>query len=512
MLISNNIRARFLYSLIGNVLRACLSFSAGVLIASHLGPAGYGNLSFLLGSFTAISNLTEMGTSSAFFTLISRKKRGRNFYIYYSVWLILQFVILISIVLFLPAIIFNIVWVDHSKELVLLSLMTSFCLNQLWRFTSHIGESIRDTFTVQLRNLLVSLFYLSTVLILVFLNLLSVRVLLIVNALLYSSGAFLYLLFLKPTNSVISSQPESFPAFFTEFKNYCLPLIPFAWMSFLLLFTDYWLLQYFGGSIQQGYYAIGTRFASLALLPTASVLQVLWKESAASRGSNQQEQPQRLYNSVSKGFFFITASLGCFLFPFSQEIIFLVLGQAYKAAWLPLALMFLYPAHQSLGQISGTILSALGKTKIIGNTGIVFMAISIPLSYFLLAPASATIPGLHLGATGLVTKTLLCQFLEVNVLSYLLCRHLDLPFKCFYQLKIMSFLMIISYVCKYSSQALLIPWFHNPYLLTIISSAILFYAIISFAVWLRPSLIGISRGELLGIKDIIIKNVLKRRE
>jgi len=71
---SERIASRFLFSISFNIIRGVFSFLAGLYIAKGLGPVEYGNFTFLLGSFIAIRQLIDLGTSSAFFTFISQKK------------------------------------------------------------------------------------------------------------------------------------------------------------------------------------------------------------------------------------------------------------------------------------------------------------------------------------------------------------------------------------------------------------------------------------------------------
>src|SRR4030067_1502480 len=67
-----------------------------------------------------------------------------------------------------------------------------------------------------------------------------------------------------------------------EYWIYCSPLIGLSLVGFLYNFSDKWLLQKFGGALQQGYFQIATQFSSVSLLATSSILSVFWKEIAES--------------------------------------------------------------------------------------------------------------------------------------------------------------------------------------------------------------------------------------
>ena len=78
-----SIKKRFIFSVGANIARAAVSLMVGLLVARGLGPADYGNLAYLLGSFWAIRALLDMGASSAFYTFIARRDRGNPYYFLY---------------------------------------------------------------------------------------------------------------------------------------------------------------------------------------------------------------------------------------------------------------------------------------------------------------------------------------------------------------------------------------------------------------------------------------------
>lgn len=166
-----SVKVRFFFSLAGNILQVGLSFVTGVVIARALGPVDYGDSVFLIGSFAAIANLVNMSTSSAFYTFISRAKRGQNFYFYYFIWLIIQFLIPFFLVLLLPGQLKQRIWLGHPKVLILLALSVVFSTGQMWKFVRQIGESLRDTVNVQIRNTLLAVVSLICVILLVAFNL-----------------------------------------------------------------------------------------------------------------------------------------------------------------------------------------------------------------------------------------------------------------------------------------------------------------------------------------------------
>ena len=107
-----------------------------------------------------------------------------------------------------------------------------------------------------------------------------------------------------------------------------------------------------------------------------------------------------------------------FLVPWSETIATLVLGPSYTAAAPVLAVMFIFSAHASLGQVNGTFILSSGKTKAHLVQGSIFFAVSIPISYLIQAPHDALIPGFKLASLGMAWKTLVLNIAQVNCVAW----------------------------------------------------------------------------------------------
>lgn len=492
-----SIKVRFLTTFITNILRVGISFIAGLVIARVLGPGEYGNFSFLLGSFTSLATLVNMASSSAFYTFISQRQRGKRFFLYYGGWVLFQLLILLLFVLFLSDSIRQKIWLGHPFGLVLLALLASFAMNQLWRLAAQIGESIRDTVGVQMRNLALVLSYLVCVAALAGFHIVSVKNLFILNIILYLLFSILYGRRIYLTGILSKEEGENLRGVLGEFRSFCLPLVIYTGFGFLYSFADYWLLQKFGGSVQQGYYAIGARFAALSLIATTSMLRIFWKEIAEAHSLDNMDRVRLLYHRVSRSLYFVGALISCVMIPFSREILALLLGASYQAAWLPLSLMFLYPIHQSMGQITGTMFYATGKTKTQSYIGIFFMAISIPIAYILLAPKSAIVPGFQLGAIGLAMKMVGCQILGVNISAFFVAKYINAPFDWSHQIIVLLLLLPIGFLSKLFTQYILSLTSLDGYTILVMAISGIFY-MVSAAILIRyfPSIAGLNRQQI----------------
>lgn len=455
---SEDIAVRFGVTMVANVLRAGFSFASGLLIARGLGASAYGDLTFLLGSFAAISQLLEMGTSAAFYTFISKHQRGPKFFAFYLGWLVFQFASTALVVgLILPDEMVARIWIGHDQGIVLLALAASFFTTQAWRMVSQLGEATRKTVVVQAAAVTQSIAHLALAAAAIYLDWLTIQAVMLLLV-----GEYAVLVgFLGPKllrENLLAEQSERGVReenIVRDFTVYCKPLIVYAWVGFLYAFADRWFLQAYGGAEQQGFFAVGQQFANVSLIATISILRVFWKEVAEAQARSDHQRVQFLYRAVSRGLYCTAAWISCLLIPYSQELLAWTAGASYTSGWLCLALMFFYPIHQSLGQIQGAFLYASGQTAIYARIGLVMMAVSIPATYFTLASSSAVVAGLGLGSVGLALKMVGLQIISVNVQAYLIARTYRLTHEFGYQGAVVAFLFIAGWACKWLAGSIL---------------------------------------------------------
>lgn len=491
---------RFGATFVANIIRAGLSFLTGIVIARGLGASSYGDLNFLLGSLVAISMFLEMGTSSAFYTFISRKSRGARFFALYIGWIGFQFVATVVLVgVLLPRGVIDRVWVGHDREIVLLAFCASFLMTQAWGTFTQLGEAIRKTVIIQVASVTQAAVHLALIVAVAYWKLLTVQT---VMWLLVAEYA-LFLVFLGPSlmRANLAARHvdgEDVRTVVNEFASYCGPLVVYAWMGFLYTFADRWLLQEFGGAEQQGFFAIGRQFANISLIATTSILKVFWKEVAEARERQDYQRARKLFVSVSRGLYIGGAWISCLLIPYTREILNWTVGPQYEAAWLTLSLMFLYPIYQSLGQITGTFYYASGETRSYTRIGLIMMGVSIPVTYLMLAPPSAVVPGLGLAAVGLAAKMVLLAVIGANLQMYLIARTNGWGYEYGYQGIVLVTLLSLGWACKWASTWILrlLESITSP-IGVILLGNFLYVGMSLIMLYNMASLLGLDREEIL---------------
>lgn len=488
------IRTRFGFSLFANLSKAILTFGTGMLVARGLGPNEYGTMMFLLGTFTATRQLLDMGSSTAFFTFLSQRQRSLRFVSLYFAWLGVQFLLPLLVVgLLFPDVWVDLIWKGEERGLIILAFLAAYMQSVLWSAVLQLGESQRLTRLVQGMAVSIALVHFVMMVIAFWGGWLGVHAIFLLTIIEWAIAVVVILKQMRfpPRQGGETDTPNSV---FTEFWTYCLPLITYSWLGFVYEFVDRWLLQTYAGSVQQAYYSVAFQFGAIAAIATSSILNIFWKEIAEAHHQGNRERVTSLYQRVSRGLFFVAAAGAGFLVPWAEDILRITLGVAYVGGATTLMIMFLYPLHQSLGQIGGAMAYATGRVAVYVKLGMAFMAASIVATYFALASVDAPLPGLGLGALGLAGKMVVMQILSINALAWYLSRSLEFKFDWLFQ-PVAALACLGAGLLAYALPHFLIDVSSELWLALLVSGVIYFMlmlALIGFA----PNLAGLRRSDI----------------
>jgi O-antigen/teichoic acid export membrane protein len=492
----NTVRIRFATSLAANIARSGVGYISGMLVARWLGPASYGDMSFLLATFLAVRKLVDMGSSGAFFTYLSQRPRSKRFVMSFFAWLTAQFLIPLFVIgALFPSQWIQTIWHSENRGLVLLAFTASFMMNSIWPIVQQSGESQRQTAFVQGVGTAVAVAHLLAVVLLWWLGFMGLYAIFIAIALEYLLAAVVVhnkFAYAAPSEAdLIDDSPK---LLFGKYMSYCLPLVPYSIVGFAYAFADRWLLQHYGGGVEQAYYSVGAQFANVALIATSSLLTIFWKEIAEAHHRGDNARIGMLYKKVSRVLFLTGAVIAGFLIPWAEDLLRLILGAAYAGGATTLAIMFLFPAHQSMGRVGGAMIYATGRVSMQVVPGIFSMIISIGLTYLALAPRSAPVPGLGLASEGLALKMVLMNLVQVNIVAYVISRVWKWPFDWVYQPVSLIGCVGLGWVVHFAATGL--AGHALPLLVVMGVGGVLYLMAVAVFVYAMPWLAGLTQEEL----------------
>ncbi len=493
-----SVRSRYVSTLGAQVFRLLLSAFTAAIVPRVLGPAMYGSYSFLLSTSMALRGFLDTGTQQAFFTFSSQERASGALTRLYAWVLGGQFVIVLGIIA-VSAVTGHTSWLwnaQHPDRIVLVTVVEWMVF--LATALQQLGDSKGLTTRLQLTAAAVSAITLAGLLVLwattsldfytyAWLNLTGAGLtcalqsyrLLVRNRALFWDGAF------KVRNYV------------QRWWRFTRPLILLQYYLPIVAYLGTYLIQKWYGSVEQGYYALALQWSSLALVFTTSGVWIFWREIAYSAGRDLRVAAAT-YERFSSLFFFLAVALACWLSASSAQLVQIVAGERFRAAAGVLALMAFYPVSQTISQLTMACLKATERTSSFARWSVLLSIPDVVFTYVLLAPATAPVPGLHLGAIGFAIRTAIYGLVSVELFDWLNCRFLSISYGRALGRKGAAAVSVAAFA--FGSLGLGCSWLERLGLgniAALATSSCVYAVAIALIVWFWPGLAGLTREQIL---------------
>jgi len=501
---NNSPRQRFLSKLINNFGSAVINGAMVFIVPRTIGPALYGNFSFLQDSFQGIIGIFDLNIGSTHFNYSSKYNNTKD-----ATTLYFYFCLALGIILALGIVIVN--WVGFSgyfwpgqKIGYICAGATLAYLMYLSVGLTNLSDSKEATVGVERRRLVVTIIGFMVLLTLFFNRVLTLATFFSLRIFVFLLAVIVFAAYLRKRNvfefrftKVNLNESKKVLKYLISYSH---PLVTLSLIGFFFLYFDRWFLQVISGSIFQGYYSLAFSLSSVCILFTGAMVPIFSQMVARAHGENNKAYIQVIFQK-SRMFYFLSAFLSIYFCFHTKEIIYLIGKTQYSGAKIPLMIMLFYPIHQTYGQLCGSMLMSLERTDLTRNLGIFSLVLGFIFSYFLIAPSSFFIPGMGLGAIGLSLKMVLSQFIIVNVSLFYVCKIIDEPFVKYlsFQFLVLIPLLLIGYI----SGSFYGSFFNKSFGVVGVVSQLLIsgfsYIIITAVLcWFFPLLLGMKRHELRG--------------
>ncbi len=508
----DSLKRRYVAKVGTNVIGMVIGLGTQAMVPRGLGPSAYGNFQFLFNFFNRIPRLIEMGSSFGFYAKLSQRPKDFGLVIFYSwfifiTWLIVAFFTGIS--LFTRA--YPYLFPGQSAFYIFLGMILG-----LLSWSNDIIQTIVDAYGLtingELLKLLEKLFNLSIVFCLFFLKKLNLTTLFITQYIVtffLIAGFFLiirkggYLLNLRWTLG-----SAKIKEYISELYEYTHPLVIYTCVGLVITTSERWLLQKFGGSVEQGFFGLSSQIGQVCSLFTNAMIPLFMREFAISFEKKDFKEMKKLYLRYIPLLYAIASYFACFIAFQADKVTLLIGGHAFHQASVTVLIMAFLPLHETYGQLCSSFFLGAGQTRIYRNVGIVTMMAGFPVVFFLLAPSSYH--GLGIGANGLAIKMVLSNIIYANVLNYLLCRTLKVSFlrslghQILCPAAMISLTLIAEHIgALWATSSMMGPFFLN---------GIVYTLLVALFVFLVPSLFGLTRSDLQILKDRILQKVAPSHE
>jgi len=494
----DSLKKRYFYKLFSNSFGMGMGVVTQVIVLRGLGPQNYGNFNFLTNFFTQIVGFFHMSTPTALYTKLSQRQKDTGLVIFYSYFMGIVALLVFGITIAMHALGFSVkLWPGQPLSYVYLA-----CLFALLTWVGTVLYQIADAYGLTVSaekrrvvQMVISFIVVATLFVMKRFNLatfLVCRCLILVLLMLLLIKLIGKKIFIHKADWSLPSVKAK--EYTKEFYHYSHPLFTYSLAALVVGILDRWLLQYFGGSIQQGFYSLSFQIGAICFLFSGAMTTLITREFSIAYGNKDLDTMANLFRRHVPLLYVITAFFACFVMVNAGKITIIMGGGKYQQATTAVAIMALYPIHQTYGQLSNSVFHATGQTKLYRNVGIIFSLISLPLTYFLIAPKELL--GLNAGANGLAIKMVVVNFLIVNVLLYYNARLLKLSFLWYLGHQIIS-VLVLSTIAVFSSFFVRsLSGISENVLITFILSGIVYAVICFLFVYAYPSIVGMDRKGL----------------
>ncbi|MCP4650695.1 MAG: hypothetical protein GY853_11540 [PVC group bacterium] len=426
-----SIKKKSVFKILTNIVTLLVGLVTQGIIPRTLGPAAYGNFSFLTNFFFSICGFLNLNSSTVFFTKLSQRPKAKGLIRFYMHFL--AFIALIIAIFLSGSIVFglkSVFWPGQRTVFIILAAILG-----VFTFYDMVFKDMCDAYGITIKAELIKIALkvigLGLILFLFWKKSLNLGTYFSYHIfILLSTIGFLIFLIHKSGHSLFSgfiAKKDEFEPYYKEFSKVCFPLFFFLSLALIGQIFDRWFLQKFSGSVDQGYYSFAFQVGNLCMLFTSAIMPLVLREQSIHFGNMDFEKLRNVFSRSISILVALTAFICCFLAVESQTVINIFAGKAYSAAFVPMVLMCLFPIHRTYGQLNGNFFFASDRVHIYRNIGIVFTLLGVVFTFFLLGPQKYG--GFNLGANGLSFKMMGLQVISVNVQLWFNAKYLKYSFK-----------------------------------------------------------------------------------
>jgi O-antigen/teichoic acid export membrane protein len=449
---SQSLPRRYLKKLTSNFISLVSGFIVTSLVPRELGPLAFGKFTFVTDIFSQVFLFFEGGSSNALYNKVSQNHQNVLILKKYSRFLALvNVIVFLGIGLGLKLDLSKYIFSELEMRFILLGVIYAslFWLNSIY---VKVLDGLGLTSKMEKQRIYMSVFRLIGVISIFFLKQITLLNFFIFQILLvlFLNISFLILIY-RFSKQYGGLQTENI---WTSFYRYSSPLFVYGLVSTLATVADRWLLQRYSGFAEQGNFSLANQLGAICFLFSSSLTPLFHREIAITTNNNDADGTHRLIYTSFPVLFFIAATLGVFCALNAAKVVHLVAGSKFTGETFAYSLMFLYPIHQTYGQLVGTIYLASGETKLYRNIGSGLLVFSIIMSFFMLAPREVF--GLNMGFLGVAIKSFIVQLAGVHIFLYFSLKKIKMNIRPFLvnQLVILCVLMSAALLSKFITETL----------------------------------------------------------
>ncbi len=440
-----SVNKRYLFKFISTLSSMFSGILSHAFISRAIGPAGLGNYNFLVGFFDQILAMLDFGIIRYVYNKVSQKQDAARWTDFYF-----RFMALVGLTVLLGVCgvwllgVREMVWPGQQGVFILAAFFMSYIL-----WSMQVVGQFADAhgLTVQTERLrwfqgigsagIFVLFY--------FMSALNLTTYFLLNYAIFGLLVVGWVIIIRKNGIILLQRSgvdlKKMALQFRETWDYVKPMVVYGLVGTLCALIDRWMLQYFGGSSQQGYFAFAYRIQQFCVLFVSAFVPIATREFAIALGQNDNRRIANIYASSIPVFMAVSGYIAYFVVTQSDGLVRVLGGDQFDTSSVVAKVMMFQVIYYPISLISTSVFMATGRTVLYSRVGMLTMLLGVPVLYFMVAPGSSY--GLGLGAAGLSIKNISVDIITTNTFLWWICRTYNISFWSIFRLQIIFPLVFI---------------------------------------------------------------------
>lgn len=496
---TDGFRNRYIVKVGSSIIIAALNIVIQLILPRAFSVEEFGYYSYNLNVLTSVVTMINLSTSDAMVSKFSKRNEEVGIVLFYLKYFAMAALLLcIGVTILFPTNFIQNTFAGQSFIVVILGLLTTIVARML---TDTI--CIYDAFAVSrypaVMQILLKVFVSLFVLITYIAGHLNLLLFYIMQACL--TGVIVLILLL----AIIREQRKRYPTiinkgfrwYVKEYFVYCKPLAVALAISQITIIIMNWALMKWSGVTEQAIFGAAWQLNTLVGYVFSPYAELSKREFAVLYTDKKQlnirlDQALRLM-------FWITSYFSIFIGIEADWILPVVYGDKYAGAYLVTLLIMYYTIYQAWGQITGSLMLGLELTRLNAIFTVVGQVMTLTAVFIFQIPNF--IWPQSLGATGIALNYLTVCFLIVQIRIVVIGKKLGMKVIRELTLQILPLVLctVLSMVLKCVLNEVIQTESMGGNLFKIGISGVLYTVAIGGIVWMRPSLVGLSKTGIMSL-------------
>ncbi len=497
---------RYIVKIISSLLIALLNVVVQLLLPRIFSIEEYGYYSYNLNVFTSVVTVFNLSTSDALISKFSKKNEENGYVIFYLCFFsIVSLLLNIGICLLFPTRFIQSSFAGQTFCIILLGLNAAIIRKLLTDMVS-VFDAMALTrlpaFWQIVQKILITVCvivgYFAGILNLIKFYILQITTIFFVSIVLlflfHSLHKRQYKICVKKLNR----------EYISEFFIFCRPLVFANFFAQIIIIVKNWALIHWGGVASSALFGAAWQLNIIISYIFSPYAELMKREFAVIH--NDEYALRYRLNQSLKIMAWAISYFCIFIAVNASDVLTILFGDKYSNAIFVTQLIMLYTVYQAWGQILGSFMISLEKTKVSSLISIITNIVSLLLLYLLQCPNIIWKNGL--GLNGMALGYVIVNFLSVTLMLLYISKIIRLEFFKIFVIPLLSITVcfIFTYILRICFSKLFIQNTLKFNIIRILCNGFIYSVLLLSIIYKHPIFFGISKNIITEKINIFKKN------